>query len=143
MTRRRTTEGDLKALAAYERKQARSHSSWTLTVHDSDGVTEELTITVRWGTGSVRTGDTIQVAIIAPDGTDTRKAGQISVQRVLREGRGERLIEAIAKVRVESLFGDVVGTGRSRREAAEDYASKVAHQVVTARRFARRKAAAS
>lgn len=102
---------------------AKTYSSWTMTSTDSDGIETKVAIGVEWYVSGGH-GDAYVYTRI--DGKEELAKGEMKIERVLREGPGERLSEPITKVEVRSIGGDVIGTGRSMKDAAEDYASKVA-----------------
>lgn len=75
-------------------------------------------------------GGTVSVVLIGTrliSGVPTYReyTGRMIVERVLTEGRGERLVEKIVRATVSSLLGDIVGEDRTMIGAAQDYASKV------------------
>jgi len=93
------------------------HSSWNAKLDDV-----EVAISAKWY-GSV-TGDSVYVEILelAPGGRRVERRGTMHVERAI-------ISETIFFATVSSLEGDVKGSDRNVKNAAEQYASEVARIV--------------
>jgi hypothetical protein len=116
-----------------KRQSSRTH--WT---HTSS---EDVQTQVEIGWSDTEAGVVfIGTRLISGVPTYREYRGTVRIERVLTEGRGERLIEKIHRVTVSSLLGDIVGQDRTIIGAVQDYASKVLReeQAQDRREFNRR-----
>lgn len=106
-----------------------SASTWVLKQTPAGETTvEEFAISVSWRDAYVT------VAIRTPENEMIERRGRLVVDRVLREGPGEKVTDRVVGATVSSLLGDVVGKDRTIRGACEDYGSKVARALLDQRR---------
>jgi hypothetical protein len=103
--------------------------TWNVKLGDS-----MVAVSGKWFGGE--TGSPVYVTVQFADGETIERRGTMNVERTLRSGPGERLTEPVFFASVSSLGGDIVGSARGIKPAVEDYASKVAQELVAQRRKA-------
>lgn len=95
-------------------KSGNGYTYWTHESVAADGTVTKTHVAAEW------TGDhgDVYVRLTDESGVETLRKGEMTIERAA-------ISKTIFFVSVKSLFGDVTGTGRTMKGAAQDYASKV------------------